>query len=81
MDRASGLLTKYIEICLERNAARERKVPQEALMSQYELLKKTLRTIETEGFNFAHVLDSETQSNVVVRIGRYVNRRPPRQVP
>ena len=68
-----------IEVCLERNAARERKVPQEALMNQYELLIRTLRTIETEGFNFVHVLDEETQSSVVLRIGRYVSRRPPRQ--
>ncbi|MEK6323792.1 MAG: AAA family ATPase [Acidobacteriota bacterium] len=69
-----------IEVCLERNAARERQVPQEALMNQYALLEMTLRTIENEGFNFVHVLDGESQSSVPVRIGRYVSRRPPRQV-
>jgi protein phosphatase len=70
-----------IEICLERNGSRKRKVPQEALMDQQTLLKTTLRSIEKEGFNYLKVLDETTQSNVAVRIGRYVSRRSPRQAP
>lgn len=64
-----------IGICLARNAARKRKVPQEALMNQYTLLESTLRTIEKENFNYLYVLDVESQSSASVRIGRYVSRR------
>jgi protein phosphatase len=67
-----------IEICLERNAKRKRRVPQEALMNQYALLEKTLATIETEDFNYIHILDADSQSNASVRIGRYVSRRAER---
>jgi protein phosphatase len=70
-----------IETCLARNAARRRKVPQEALMNQYALLQRTLQTIETEGFNEIHVLDEAAQSDGKVRIGRYVSRRPQRPAP
>jgi predicted kinase len=65
-----------IEICLERNAERKRKVPREALVNQYSLLERTLRTIEEEGFNYVHTLDEESQTRSPVRIGRYVSRRP-----
>lgn len=68
-----------VEVCLERNAARERKVPREALLNQYALLERTLRTAENEEFDYVRVLDEETQSSVVLRIGRYLSRRPPRQ--
>jgi hypothetical protein len=43
-------------------------------MNQYALLERTLQTIETEGFNYVHVLDEFMQSNLEVRIGRYVSR-------
>lgn len=69
-----------IETCLAR-AARRRKVPEEALMNQYELLERTLRTIETEAFNYVHMLDEVTQSNLEVRIGRYVSRPLQRPAP
>ncbi|HSB11656.1 MAG TPA: AAA family ATPase [Blastocatellia bacterium] len=64
-----------LEICLRRNAARERRVPQAALMSQYSLLERTLRTIRKEGFNYVYVLDEPAQSAAIVRIGRYVSPR------
>lgn len=70
-----------IETCLARNAARKRKVPEEALMNQYALLEGTLRTIENEAFNEIHVLDEVTQSNIEVRTGRYVSRRLQRPAP
>ncbi len=69
------------ETCLARNAARKRKVPQEALMNQYALLQRTLQTIETEGFTYVHVLDENAQSDRKVRIGRYVRRRLQRPAP
>ena len=68
-----------IETCLARNAARKRKVPEEALTNQYALLERTVQTIETEEFNYVHVLDEVTQSNVKLRIGRYVSQRPQRR--
>lgn len=70
-----------IETCLARNAARKRTVPAEALVSQYALRERTLPTIETEGFNYLHVLDEVTQSDAKIRIGRYVSRRPQRPAP
>jgi predicted kinase len=70
-----------IETCLARNAARKRKVPEEALTSQYALLERTLQTIDTEGFDYIRLLDGVTQSNVKVRIGRYVSRRFQRLAP
>jgi protein phosphatase len=63
-----------LEICLERNAARRRRVPEPALLDQYDLLKVTLRTIANERFTQVHVLNEVTQSNVNVRIGRFVSR-------
>lgn len=70
-----------IETCLARNAARERKVPREPLMNQYALLETTLRAVENEGFNEIHVLDEVTQSNLEVRIGRYISRPLQRPAP
>jgi protein phosphatase len=70
-----------IETCLARNAARKRKVPQEALMNQYALLQRTLQTIERERFNQVHMLDEAAQSEGRIRIGRYVSRRPQRPAP
>jgi protein phosphatase len=70
-----------IETCFARNAARKRKVPREALINQYALLQRTLRTIQNEAFNYVHVLDEVTQSNLEVRIGRYVSRPLQRPAP
>lgn len=72
---AAVVFNMPIEICLERNAKRKRKVPQEALMNQCALLKRTLTTIEEEDFNYVHVLDKDSQSGATVRIGRYVSRQ------
>jgi protein phosphatase len=70
-----------LETCLARNRARERKVPEDALMAQYELFLKTLQTISREGFNYVYVLDEMTQSTVSVRVGRFLNRRAARPAP
>lgn len=75
------LFNAPIENCLARNAARKRRVPEEAVMNQYVLLEGTLRTIENEAFNSVHVLDEAAQSNIEVRIGRYVSRPPQRLAP
>jgi len=42
---------------------------------QRELFETTLYSIRKEKFDYLHVLDQEMQSNVAVRIGRYINRR------
>jgi predicted kinase len=68
-----------VEVCLERNAGRDRKIPREALTNQHALLKSTLMTFDTEGFNYVHVLDENRQSKVKVRVGLHVSRQPPRQ--
>lgn len=69
-----------VETCLVRNSARHRKVPQDALLNQHELLSRTLRTIDTEGFNKVYRLNEETQSNTPLRISRSLNRQPQRPV-
>lgn len=58
-----------VEICLARNAARERVVPEDALLRQYEMLQETLRTIKQERFNYVFVLNEEEQSRVTIELG------------
>jgi protein phosphatase len=70
-----------LEVCLVRNRARDRRVPEEALRAQYDLLRKTLQTINREGFNYVYVLDESTQSNLSVRVGRAINRPPEQPAP
>jgi len=72
---AAILFDVPIEICVERNSTRKRKVPQQALLMQRELFETTLLTVGKEKFDYVHVLDATTQSNVSVKIGRYVSRR------
>lgn len=69
-----------LEVCLARNRARARVVPEEALRAQYDLLIKTLHVIDGERFDYVYVLDESTQSSVGVRFGRFVNRRSARGV-
>lgn len=64
-----------IEVCLARNSKRDRVVPKQAIASQYALLQDTLRTLDSEGFDFTYVLDDEAQSEASVTIGRAVSRR------
>jgi predicted kinase len=73
---AAILFDVAIEICGDRNSTRKRRVPQEALLMQRKLFETTLYSIWKEKFDYVHVLDQETQSNIAVRIGRYLNRRP-----
>ena len=70
-----------LDVCLARNRARARVVPEEALKAQYELLMGTLGTINREGFDYVYILDEMAQSIVSVRVGRFVNRRAARPSP
>ena len=70
-----------LEVCLARNRARARVIPEEALIAQYELLVKTIQTINREGFDYVYVLDERSQSSVSVKVGRFLNRRAARQAP
>jgi len=73
---AAILFDVPIDICVKRNSTRKRRVPQEALLMQREMFETTLYSIRQEKFDYVHVLDAITQSNVAVRIGRYLSRRP-----
>jgi predicted kinase len=64
-----------IEVCLARNSKRDRMVPKQAITSQYVLLQITLRTVDSEGFDFTYVLDEEAQSASRVMISRAISRR------
>jgi protein phosphatase len=57
-----------IATCLERNRARDRVVPDDALKAQYELFEKTLRSIKNERFSKVYVLDERDQETAVVEI-------------
>lgn len=59
-----------VETSLARNAARNRKIPEVALMEQYSWLARTMLTIEKEGFNYVYYLNESDQKNGVVRIVR-----------
>ena len=65
-----------LELCLARNRARTRVVPEDALRAQYDLLVNTLRTIRQEGFDYVYVLDEIAQSEALFKITRSVNRPP-----
>ncbi|HVF92586.1 MAG TPA: AAA family ATPase [Blastocatellia bacterium] len=58
-----------LETCLDRNAGRERVVPEEAIKMQFEKLESTRKSIRQEGFNYVFVLDQESQDEVIVEIG------------
>jgi protein phosphatase len=77
-NRAAIIFNIPLDVCLARNRARDRVVPEEALRAQYDLLMKTLQTIDREGYNYVYVLDQSAQSNVTVKVGRVVNRPPAR---
>jgi predicted kinase len=77
-NRAAIVFNVPLELCLARNSTRDRVVPEEALRAQYDLLTRTLRTIDSEGYNYVYVLDETAQSEVAVSVGPAVNRRPAR---
>jgi len=58
-----------LETCLERNAGRERVVPEDAIRLQFEKLGSTRKSIRQEGFNYIFVLDRESQDEATVEIG------------
>ena len=57
-----------LETALARNAARDRVVPEEALLRQHDLLRNSLRSIHQERFDSVFVLTSEAQSEASVEI-------------
>jgi protein phosphatase len=65
-----------LEVCLRRNAARSRVVPEEALVAQYKAFEQTMRAIWSEGFDYIYVLDEKTESDASIRMMRYFNRQP-----
>jgi protein phosphatase len=80
-NRAAIIFDIPLEVCLARNRARHRVVPEGALRAQHDLLMKTLQAVDREGFNYVYALDESAQSNVSVRVGRFVNRPPARPGP
>ena len=64
-----------IEVSLARNAARSRKVPEEAVRMQYHLFEATLDVIHREGFDSLFILDEADQSQSEIRITRPQRRR------
>ena len=58
-----------LEVCLDRNAARARRIPEDALRKQYELLESTLQTIDRERFDYVYILDQQDQDRVEIKVG------------
>lgn len=57
-----------LEVCLRRNTKRERVVPEEALLRQYESFQNTLSSIRVEGFDSVFVLNEKDQSLADIEI-------------
>ena len=68
-----------IEICLARNSKRARKVPEDALRRQFEMLESTLASVDREGFDYVYVFDERDQDVVKIEIGPPKLRRRPRK--
>lgn len=68
-----------LEICLTRNSKRERRVPEDALHRQFEMLEATLASIDREGFDYVYVFDERDQDVVKIEIGPPRVRRRPRK--
>jgi predicted kinase len=65
---AAILFDLPLETCLSRNATRERVVPQEAVIRQYNFFREALKSIKNEGFDSVFVLNENDQSLVTVEI-------------
>ena len=65
-----------LEVCLARNAARARVVPEEVLRRQHEMFESARDTLDRDGFDHVFILDDEAQSSVILNIGPPLNRRP-----
>jgi predicted kinase len=61
-----------LDLCLARNARRNRIVPADAIALQYDLLLKTLSGISREGFRYVWTLDELAASEAVVKVARWV---------
>jgi predicted kinase len=57
-----------LETALRRNATRERVVPEEALLRQYELLQNSLLSVPHEHFDSFFIVSEEEQNIVTVEI-------------
>jgi protein phosphatase len=55
-------------VCLQRNAARQRIVPQEALQRQYGYFQQTLQTIHDEGFDKVLILNETEQVDTHIEL-------------
>ena len=53
-----------LEVCQQRNTARQRMVPQDALQRQYGYLQQTLQTIHEEGFDKVLILNETEQTDI-----------------
>ncbi len=66
-----------LEVCLERNARRPRRVPPEVVERQFRLLQEALERIPTEGYDAWYVLDPRAQEEAQVEVQG--DRAVPRQ--
>ncbi|MEN3333971.1 MAG: hypothetical protein V7641_3336 [Blastocatellia bacterium] len=62
-----------LDVCLARNARRERVVPADAIALQHDLLLETLSTISREGFRYVWTLDEVAAAQVSVKLARWRN--------
>jgi protein phosphatase len=65
---AAVLFNLPLDICLSRNANRERVVPEEALRRQYDFFQFTLTSIKDEGFDSVSILNDEDLSLVEIEV-------------
>ena len=67
-----------LEVCLARNAARARRIPEDALRRQYELLEAALQTVDCERFDYVYLLDLQGQDRAEIKTGPPKAVRRPR---
>ena len=75
-DAAAIVFNTPLDVCLARNARRQRVVPAEAIALQYDLLLKALPAISREGFRHVWTLDEAAAEQVGVEVTRRINHRP-----
>lgn len=57
-----------LDTCLARNSSRRRRVPEDAVRNQFQLLEETLSSIEQEGFDYLFKLNEVDQSETKILI-------------
>ena len=65
-----------LDVCLDRNGLRTRKVPEEAVRRQHEMLINTLDEIKSEDYYRIYILNESNQDTSRIEISPRIDRKP-----